>query len=44
MEGDRGVTRSIIEEPHSLDIQADQMEVESCVTQSIIDEHHSSDI
>ena len=42
MEGDKiagesGVTRSIIDELHSLDIQRDQMEGESGVTQSIID-------
>ena len=44
MEGESGVTRSIIDELHSWDIQGDQMEVESCVTGSIIDELHSSDI
>ena len=32
MEGESGVTRSIIDERHSLDIQGDQMEVESCIT------------
>ena len=37
MEGERGVTRSIIDEVHSSDIQRDQMEVESGVTGSIID-------
>ena len=41
MEGESGVTRSIIDELHSSDIEADQMEGESCVTQSIIDELHS---
>ena len=29
MEGECGVTRGIIDEPHSWDIQADQMEGES---------------
>ena len=37
MEGKSCVTRSIIDELHSLDIQRDQMEGESGVTQSIID-------
>ena len=32
MEGENGVTRSIIDELHSLYIQGDQMEGESCVT------------
>ena len=44
MEGESGVTRSIIDELHSSDIQGDQMESESGVTRSIIDELHSSDI
>ena len=44
MEGESGVTRSIIDELHSLDIQRDQMEGESGVTRSIIDELHSLDI
>ena len=44
MEGQSGVTRSIIDELHSSDIQGDQMEGESGVTRSIIDELHSSDI
>ena len=44
MEGESGVTRSIIYELHSSDIQRDQMEGESGVTLSIIDELHSSDI
>ena len=44
MEGESGVTRSIIDELHSSDIQGDQMEGESGVTRSIIDELHSSDI
>ena len=38
------VTRSIIDELHSSDIQGDQMEGESGVTQSIIDQLHSWDI
>ena len=44
MEGESGVTPSIIDELHSSDIQGDQMEGESGVTSSIIDEIHSSDI
>ena len=44
MEGESGVTRSIIDELHSSDIQGDQMEGENGVTRSIIDELHSSDI
>ena len=32
MEGESGVTRSVIDELHSSDIQADQMEGESGVT------------
>ena len=31
MEGESSVTRSIIDERQSSDIQGDQMEVESCV-------------
>ena len=41
IEGESGVTGSIIDEIHSLDIQRDQMEGESGVTRSIIDELHS---
>ena len=41
MEGESGVTRSIIDELHSSDIQPDEKEEESCVTRSIIDEVHS---
>ena len=41
MEGGSGVTRSIIEALHSLDIQRDQMKGESGVSRSIIDEFHS---
>ena len=42
MVGETGVTRSIIEELHSMDIQGYQMEGESGVIRSIIDELHSS--
>ena len=38
MEGESGVTRSIINELHSWDILGDKMEAESGVTRSIIDE------
>ena len=41
MKGESGVTGSIIDEVHSLDIQRDQMENEIAVTQSIFDELHS---
>ena len=44
MEGESGVTRSILDELLSLDIQRDEMEDESGVTRSIIDELHSWDI
>ena len=44
MEGESGVTRSIIDALHSSYIQGDEMEAESGVTLSIIDELHSSDI
>ena len=37
MEDESGVTRSIIDELDSSEIQGDQMEGESGVTQSIID-------
>ena len=40
MEGESGVTRSIIDELHSSDIQGDQMEGGSGVTRSIFDEVH----
>ena len=36
MEGERGATRSVIDEVHSSDIQSDEVEGESGVTQSII--------
>ena len=41
MEGESGVTQSIIHDLHSSDIQGDQMEGESAVTRSIIDGLHS---
>ena len=44
MEGESGVTGSIIDEVHSSDMQRDQIKGESCVTRSIIAELHSSDI
>ena len=44
MKGERGVTRSIIDELHSWDIQRDEREGESGVTRSIFDELHSSNI
>ena len=40
MEGESGVTRSIIDEVHSWDIQRDQMEGENGVTRRIIHELH----
>ena len=44
MEGESGVTRSIIDELRTWDIQRDQMEGESGVTQSFIDGLYSWDI
>ena len=44
MEGDSGVTQSIINELLSMDFQGNQMEGESGGTRSISDQHHSSDI
>ena len=44
MEGDSGVTRSIIDEFHSWVIEGDQTEGKSGVTRSAIDELHFSDI
>ena len=44
MEGQSGVTRSIIDELPSWDIQRDQMEGESGGTRSVIEELHSLDI
>ena len=43
MEGESGVTRSIIDGLHSRDMQGDQMEGESGVSRSIIDELNSPD-
>ena len=37
MEGESGVTRSILDELHSSDIEGDQMEGEIGVTANIID-------
>ena len=44
MEGESGVTPSMIDELYSSDIQGDQMEGESGVAPSIIDEIFSLDI
>ena len=44
MEGESGVTRHIIDELHSLDIQGDQKEVKSGVTRSVVADLHSSEI
>ena len=44
MEGESGVTQSIIDELLSSDIEGDQMEAESNLSGSINDELHSSDI
>ena len=44
MQGESCITRSIIDELHSSNIQGDQMEGASGVTRSIIDELHSSNI
>ena len=41
MEEESGVTRSVIDDLHSSDIQRDQKRGESGVTQSIIDELNS---
>ena len=41
IEGESGVTQSIIDEVHSSDNQQDQMDSESGVTRCIIDELHS---
>ena len=38
------MTRSIIDELHTSDVERDQMEGEKCVTQSIIDELDSADM
>ena len=44
MECESGITRSIIDELHSSDLQGDQMKGQSGATRSIIFELHSSDI
>ena len=44
MEGESGVTLSIIYELYSSDIPRDQMEGKSGVTRSIIEELHTLDI
>ena len=44
MEGESGVTRTIIDDPHFSDIKGGRIEGENCVTRIIIDELHSSDI
>ena len=44
MEGESGVTQSIIDELPSWDTQRDQVEGEIGATRSIIDELNSSDI
>ena len=44
MQGESGVTRSMIDELHSWDIQGGQMQRESGVTRSMIDELHSLDM
>ena len=44
MEGESGVTRSIIDAVRCSVIQADQLKGESDVTRSIVDELHSLDI
>ena len=41
MDGESGVTRSIIDEVHSSDIQGNQMDGGGGVTRSFIDELHS---
>ena len=41
MEGESGVSRGIIDELHSSDIQRDEMEGESGFTRSNFDEIHS---
>ena len=44
MEGESGVTRNIIDEYRSWDIELDKIAGESGVTRSINDDVHSSDI
>ena len=43
MEGESGISRSVIDELHSSDIQGDQTGGENGVTRIINDELHSSD-
>ena len=43
MEGESGVTRSILEEVHNSEIQGDQMVGKSGVTRRIINKLHSLD-
>ena len=44
MDVENGVTRSIIHQLHSWDVQGEKMEDKSGVTRRIVDELHSSDI
>ena len=44
MEGESGVTRSIIDEIHCYEVKRDQLEGESGATRRIIVEVHSPDI
>ena len=44
MEGDSGVTRSIIDELHSSDMHGEKMEGESGVIRSMIEELHFLDM
>ena len=44
MEGESGVTGSIVDKGKFSDIQRDQMEAQSGVSRSIVDELHSWDI
>ena len=44
MEGESGVTRSIIDKGHPSDIQVDQIKSASGFTRSITDEIHSWDL
>ena len=44
MEGESGLTRTIIDILDTLDFQGDQMDGESGFTGGIIDELHSSDV
>ena len=44
MEGQSGVTRSVIDELYSSDIEGDQLEGRSGFIRSIIGDLHSSDI